>query len=75
MTGSDSVVCTSLTKLCENQHFSLDPLDRLANDVYDYVTNGRVRPIQRATDGERVSLVHKAEVRCTRAGFSFIRYR
>jgi len=64
-----------LTKLCENHHFSLDPLDRLANDVYDYVTNSRVRPIQRATDGERVSLVDKAEVRCFRAGFSFIRYR
>jgi hypothetical protein len=75
MTGSDSVVCTLLTKLCENQHFSLDPLDRLANDVYDYVTNGKVRSIQRATDGERVSLVHKGEARCVRAGFSFIRYR
>jgi hypothetical protein len=27
-----------LTKLCDKQHLSLDPLDRLANDVYDYVT-------------------------------------
>ena len=27
-----------LTKLCENQHLSIDPLDRLMNDVYDYVT-------------------------------------
>ena len=64
-----------LTKLCENRHFSLDPLDRLANDVYDYVTNGRERSIQRATNRGSVSLVHKAEARCVRAGFSFIRHR
>jgi hypothetical protein len=75
MTGSDSVVRMLLTKLCENQHFSLDPLDRLANDVYDYLTNGRIRSIQRATDGERVSLVDKSDVRRSRAGFSFIRCR
>jgi hypothetical protein len=28
-----------LTKLCENWHLSMDPLDRLSNDVYDYVTD------------------------------------
>ena len=28
-----------LTKLCENPHLSIDPLDRLPNDVYDYVTD------------------------------------
>jgi len=27
-----------LTKLCENWHLSIDPLDRLTNDVYDCVT-------------------------------------
>jgi hypothetical protein len=51
------MVCASLTKLYENRHFSVDPLDRLANDVYDYLTNGRVRSVQRATEGEHVSLV------------------
>ncbi len=28
-----------LTKPCENMHLSMDPLDRLANDVYDCVTD------------------------------------
>lgn len=28
-----------LTKLCEKPHLSMDPLDRLSNDVYDYVTD------------------------------------
>ncbi len=28
-----------LTKLCENWLLSMDPLDRLTNDVYDYVTD------------------------------------
>jgi hypothetical protein len=69
------MVCALLTKLYENRHFLVDPLDRLANDVYDYLTNGRVRSVQRATEGGHVSLVYKAEVWCARTGFSFIRYR
>jgi len=28
-----------LTKLCENRHLSMDPLDRPMNDVYDCVTS------------------------------------
>jgi len=64
-----------LTKLYENRYFSYDPLDRFANDVYDWFNNSGERSGERVTDGERMSLVHKAEVRCFRAGFSLIRYR
>ena len=28
-----------LTKFCEKSHLSMDPLDRLTNDVYDCVTD------------------------------------
>ena len=73
--GTGKVVCVLLTKLDESPHFSRNPLDPLANDVYDYVTNGTERSTQRATNGGRVSLVHNAKARCVRAGFSFIRHR
>jgi len=64
-----------LTKLCENHHFSLDPLDRLANDVYDWFNNSGERSRERVPGGARVSLIRSGEARRVGAGFSFIRYR
>ena len=75
MTGTDSMVCALLTKLNENRHLSLDPLDRLANDVYDWFSESRERSGKRAPGGGRVSLVRNGEARRVCAGFSFIRYR
>ena len=64
-----------LTKLAEKWHFPPDPLDRLANDVYDWFKNSRMRPAQRVPSGGRVSLVCKGTARRVSAGSSFIRYR
>jgi hypothetical protein len=41
--GTDSLVCALLTKPYENRQFSLDPLDRLANDVYDWFNDSGER--------------------------------
>ena len=69
------MVCALLTKLYENPHFSVDPLDRLANDVYDCFKDSRARSTQRAPGGERVSLVFNGTARRVCVGSSFIRYR
>jgi hypothetical protein len=49
---------TMLTKLCDNWHLSMDPLDRLMNDVYDYVTGEARGAGGRWGTRNRVSLVY-----------------
>ena len=75
LTGNDSRVCALLTKLYENRYFSSDPLDRFANDVYDWFSESRECSGKRAPGGGRVSLVRIGEARRVCVGFSFIRYR
>ncbi len=73
--GNDSVVGVLLTKLYENRHFPMDPLDRLANDDYDRFNNSGEHSGKRVPGGGRVSMVRNGVARRVGAGFSFIRYR